>query len=265
MKIKLIALTIILCLILSVGYIFLLQKHVLWFCDSFMAFTHENYYQAMYDGWKNKTSSFLLSQLNIFSDEPRFSTAAVILTERKEKRAIKPLRAILNSQASSNIKRVAIFRLVNFDDKESMDHFMGKAYAYKQMNLNFYDKSKSEDIDEYRTILQALSSVQSEKAYLLILELAKNGSRWEKAWVFTLCLHYYKAHSLEIIPMYEKYFFDNLEISSSPAKDNVILGLTSLGDPKAIPVLENIAEKKPEYRREANRAIAFIEAAQNKK
>jgi HEAT repeat protein len=232
--------------------------------DSFVGFTDEHYYQNMYEQWKKKSSNFLLAQLSIFNDEPRFSTAAFILTERNEKRAIKRLRAILNSRANSKIKRTAIFRLVNFDDKESINSFMKKAYAYRQINLDFYDKSKSDSIDEYRDILQALSSVQSEKAYPLVLDLAKNGNHWEKAWAFTLCLHYYKTHSQEIISMYENYFFSKLETPSSPAKDNAILGLVSLGDTRAIPVLKNIAEKEPEYRREADRAISLIESSQSK-
>lgn len=251
--------------LLAWGYIYFFNSHVLMFYDSFIAFTDENYYQTMYEQWKKKSSNFLLTQLSIFNDEPRFSTAAFILTERNEKRAIKRLRAILNSHANSKIKRTAIFRLVNFGDEKSIDYFLKKAHEYRKMNLDFYDKSKTDFIDEYRDILQALSSIQFEEVYPLVLDLAKNGKKWERGAVLSSCLFYYKKHSTDIIPIYTKDFFEEKKSTYSASKASSIRGLEMLGSVDAVPILKYIAEKEPEYRREAERAIKSLEVLKDKK
>lgn len=253
---------VVLVILLVFGYIFFLHSHVIMFCDSFMAFTHENYYQSMYEQWKNKPSGFLLAQLTMFNDEPRFSTAAFILTERNEQKAIKPLRGILNSYANSKIKRAAIFRLVNLKDEQSISSFLKKAHDYRKKKLNFQSKVDEDAIDEYRNILQALASIESQETYPLLIDLVKNGTDWEKAWVLDACLFYYKSHYKSIIPIYEYDFFHS---AKGAVKDNDIRGLELLGSIEAIPVLKKIIHNEPRYRKEAERAIKSLEKLQGKK
>lgn len=177
-----------------------------------------------------------------------------ILSDKKDARILPILKSLIRKE-DGELNRTAILSLVKFGKEEAVPALMHIVDKYKSVRFNDADKSTWKSHDLYLNALEGLAILKEERVFLIIIDLAKNGTESDKNFAFNRLLYHYDNYKERILPLY----LEQLKVESK-YKGTIIESIAKLKCPEAIPALKDIAEKEPWNRLEAEKAIGYLES-----
>lgn len=254
MNIKRILIAILIFIIIGMLYCFFLNQYAVKAFDTFMDFTDRNYLTTLRNEYENKNYDFLIREIKYNQvNFTRVGNAISILVRRNERRAIDDIiNAFLDMRRDSVIRHSAATALAKFGGKKVTFALLSVVNQYKDRRFDLTKKSNSQKVDQLFNALQALSIMQNEETYPLLVSMLKEGGLI-KSWVLSRCLYHYKNHWQEILPIYLE------ELKENPS-GGIISRLKQIGRPEAIPAIKGAIKQDPAVQREAEKAIKYLES-----
>ena len=226
---------------------------------SFRGFIDPKYYENIKTDFESRPTKFLPWQLT--SRNYNSARAAYeILLERKDPESINMLIGILKRTKDVESRGIIMKAIANLNGSDAIPVILQVVDKYKDKKFDYTNPAEMQKFDDYMNALEALSIMEYEPIYPLILDLAKTGDSREKGSVLSSCLPNFKKHSKEIIFIYTK------ELYISPVAW-VVDQLKELGDPDAIPYIEKYLEESKDKisdydRKQALETIEYLKSLQ---
>ena len=235
-------------------YFLFANQYIVQIYDLWMGFNNTNYSNNVAKNWEQMPSFFLYFQLKISNSPARKSMALWILSNRKDIRILPILKSIIRKE-DVELNRTAILSLVKFSKEEAVPTLMHIVDKYKHFRFNDANKNTWKSHDSYLNALEGLAILKEERIFLIVTDLAINGTESDKNFAFNRLLHHYDNYKEEVLPLY----LERLK-TESKYKGTIIESIAKLKCPAAIPILKDLAEREPWNRMEAEKAIKYLES-----